>query len=34
MAKGFTATMWFSVALLAVAMVCTLVVKNKIVRKE
>ena len=31
---GFSATMWFSLILLATAMVCTLVVKNKIVRKE
>ena len=33
-ADGFTVTMWFSLALLAVAMVCTLSVKNKIVKKE
>ena len=31
---GFTATMWFSLILLAMAMVCTLAVKNKIVKKE
>lgn len=31
---GFTATMWFSLILLAMAMFCTLAVKNKIVRKE
>ena len=31
---GFVATMWFSLAILAIAMICTLVVKNKIVRKE
>ena len=33
-ADGFTVTMWFSLALLALAMVCTLSVKNKIVKKE
>ena len=32
MLAGFTATMWFSLALMAVALVCTLVVKNKIVK--
>ena len=31
---GFTANMWFSLILLFIAMVCTLSVKNKIVRKE
>ena len=31
---GFTATMWFSLILLAMAMFCTLAVKNKIVKKE
>ncbi len=31
---GFTAAMWFALVLLAIAMVCTLSVKNKIVRKE
>ena len=31
---GFTATMWFSLILLAMAMICTLAVKNKIVKKE
>jgi MFS family permease len=34
LATGFTANMWFSLILLALAMVCTLVVKNKIVKKE
>ena len=34
LADGFTGTMWFSIILLAGAMVCTLLVKNKIVRKE
>ena len=33
-ADGFTVTMWFSLALLALAMVCTLSVRNKIVKKE
>ena len=31
---GFVANMWFSLAILAMAMICTLSVKNKIVRKE
>ena len=31
---GFLPTMWFSIIILAIALVCTLVVKNKIVRKE
>ena len=31
---GFVANMWFSLGLLFIAMVCTMAVKNKIVRKE
>ena len=31
---GFTATMWFSLILLGLAMVCTMVVRNKVVEKE
>jgi MFS family permease len=34
LAEGFTGTMWFSLILLLGAMICTLVVKNKIVKKE
>lgn len=34
LANGFTGTMWFSLILLFGAMICTLVVKNKIVKKE
>jgi len=33
LSDGFIPTMWMSLAFLAIAMVCTLVVKNKIVRK-
>jgi len=32
--NGFVSNMWFSVALLAIAMICTLSVKNKVVKKE
>ena len=30
---GFVPTMWFSVIILAIALMCTLSVKNKIVKK-
>ena len=32
--EGFIPTMWFSIAILAVALLCTLSVKNMIVKKE
>ena len=34
LANGFIGTMWFSLILLLGAMICTLIVKNKIVKKE
>jgi len=34
LADGFIATMWFSLIILALAMICTVAVKNKIVRTE
>lgn len=34
MMTGFTATMWFSLAIMAVALICTLAVRNKIVKAK
>ena len=34
LSSGFTATMWASLILLALALICTLSVKNKIMRKD
>lgn len=34
LANGFIGTMWFSLILLLGAMICTLIVKNKIIKKE
>ena len=32
--SGFVPTMWFSMIILAIALVCTLSVRNKIVKSE